>query len=298
MKGLRLYVIFATTLFSMELIPLIADYWKMDGGVAFGVVPKTLWTKAYPEDQDNLIRIVTRCLLIKSGSSVILIDAGMGDKRDEKYYNWKYRFGSSGIAEALLRVGTLPGEVTDVLFTHLHDDHVGGATYTNDEGCICEVFPNATYWCSETHWNWAQNSNVRESAAYFSDNLDPLEKSGRLRLIAREGEWLAEIRLRMFNGHTRGQVVPVIPVGETKVVFTADFIGSKANIPVHYIPAVDIDPLTSMIEKEAFLAEAADNRYILMFEHDYYCEACFIERTGNGYAAGKELKLNELNLNS
>jgi glyoxylase-like metal-dependent hydrolase (beta-lactamase superfamily II) len=279
----------------MKLTPIDVDYWKMDGGVAFGVIPKSLWKKVYPEDSDNLIRIATRILLIETGEMKILIDTGMGDKRGEKYYSYKYRFGGEGLISPLAKAGLSPAAITDIVFTHLHDDHVGGATYLNDAGESAEFFPNARYWCSASHWEWSKSSNKREAAAYFKDNLSPLETSGRLNLIEQEGKWIDGVEFRIFNGHTRGQLIPVIKIKDQTLVFAADFIPSKANIPISYIPAVDIEPLVTMKEKEAFLDEALQGDYILMFQHDYYHEACRLVQTEKGTAAGEVINIRELN---
>jgi glyoxylase-like metal-dependent hydrolase (beta-lactamase superfamily II) len=278
----------------MKLTTIEADNWKMDGGVAFGVVPKSLWIKVYPEDVNNLIRITTRCLLIQSGERNILIDVGMGDKREDKYYSYKYRFGECGLEKPLKKAGLSPAEVTDILFTHLHDDHVGGATRYNDSGEIEEIFPNARYWCSEAQWEWSKNSNKREAAAFFKDNLEPLEKSGRLNLIKNEGKWLPDIEIRIFNGHTRGQIIPLIRACDTTIVYAADFIPAMAYIPIPWVPSVDIEPLLTLREKELFLTETLENNYVLLFEHDYLHEACRLANTEKGIIAGEELKINQL----
>lgn len=278
----------------MKLTTIEADHWKMDGGVAFGVVPKSLWTKVYPEDHDNLIKITTRCLLVQQNDRNILIDTGMGNKRGEKYYQYKYRFGNSGLIVPLEIAGLSPADITDVLFTHLHDDHVGGATQLEPSGEITEIFENARYWCSEAQWNWSKNSNKREVAAYFSNNQDPLEKSGRLNLIGEEGAWLPGIELRIFNGHTRGLIVPLIKVCGTTIVYAADFIPAMAYIPVPYVASVDIEPLQSLKEKEVFLDEAEKQNYILLFEHDFFNEACCLIRTEKGISAGDTTKIDRL----
>lgn len=278
----------------MKITTLEADYWKMDGGVAFGVVPKSLWTKVYPEEGDNLIRIVTRCLLVQTDDRNILIDTGMGDKREDKYYTYKYRFGDSGLIQPLKNAGISPTDITDVIFTHLHDDHVGGATLKNKDGSVTEVFPNARYWCSEMQWEWAKDSNIRESAAYFKDNLEPLEKSGRLNLIRETGNWLPGIKLRIFNGHTRGQLIPIVDACKRTFVFCADFIPGRAYIPIQYVPSVDIEPLISYKEKAVFLEEAERNGYILIFQHDYYHEACNLTRNEKGVIANEVVKINSI----
>ncbi len=277
----------------MKLTTLEADQWKMDGGVAFGVVPKSIWNRVYPEDSDNLIRITTRCMLVQDGNRNILIDTGMGDKRGDKYYSYRYRSDESGISRPLKNTGRSPADITDILFTHLHDDHVGGATRINDSGEIEEIFPNAAYWCSLAQWEWSKNSNKREAAAFFRDNLDPLEKSGRLNLIEQGGQWMPGIELRIFNGHTRGQIIPLITACKSCFVFAADFIPAMAYIPIPWVPSVDVEPLLTLTEKETFLKEAEQKGYILIFQHDYLHEACRLTISEKGIVAGEEIIINE-----
>ncbi len=286
---------FCSIMSIIKLTVLIADYWKMDGGVAFGVVPKSLWTKVYPEDTDNLINICTRCLLIETENRKILVDTGMGNKRGDKYYAYKYRTGTGGIAEQLHKISINPEEITDVVFTHLHDDHVGGATELDKDGNLKLIFENASYWCSESHWKWSEYSNKREAAAYFTDNLNPIKESGRLNLIKESGNWLDGIEFRIFNGHTRGQLIPLIRKADQTYVFAGDFIPSKAHIPLPYVPAVDIEPLLTLTEKESFLEEALENQYIMIFEHDFYNEACQLISTEKGVAAGETFTIESVN---
>lgn len=271
----------------MKITTIHADHWKMDGGVAFGVVPKTIWEKVYPEDEDNLVKITTRCLLLCYGNRKVLFDTGMGEKRDDKYYKYKFRFDVCEISAGLKAAGLSPAGITDVIFTHLHDDHVGGAVYYDKKQQPKELFPNARYWCSSRQFKWAFDSNPRESAAFFQDNILPLQNSGRCILIEKECLWDENIKLRIFNGHTRGQLVPFITAGSKTIVFLADFIPALANLPPHYVPAVDIEPLLSIHEKEAFLEEACENHYILVFQHDFYNEACTLRRTEKGIVADR-----------
>lgn len=278
----------------MNITAIDADHWKMDGGVAFGVVPKSIWKKVYPVDEVNLVKITTRCLLLHYGNRKVLIDTGMGEKREEKYYQYKYRFGNRGIKTELKAAGLSPAEITDVIFTHLHDDHVGGAIYINKHGEPKELFPNARYFCSTQQYQWAFNSNSREAAAFFADNILPIKNSGRLILIDKECFWDENIELKMFHGHTRGQLIPYITAGSKTVVFVADFIPALANLPPHYVPAVDIEPLLSISEKEDFLREAFENQYILVFQHDFYTEACTLHETEKGIVADQTGTINEL----
>ena len=278
----------------MELYPVIADNWKMDGGVAFGVVPKTLWSRNHVADPNNMIQITTRCLLIVDNRRRILIDAGLGDKRDEKYYAVRCREEGVSILNSLQKLGFTASDITDVLFTHLHDDHVGAATRLDENGNSVCVFQNAHYWVSEMHWEWALKPNRREKAAYFADNLEPLQLSGRLHLI-KEGEQPFEnISLRTYNGHTHGQLIPFIQSNGKTIVFVADFIPMMANIPIPYVPAVDIEPLVSMDEKELFLDEAAEKQYVLLFEHDAVNECCTVKKTEKGVTADQTFYLKDI----
>lgn len=277
----------------MKLTPLIADVWKMDGGVAFGVVPKTIWHKIYAADENNMLNIVNRCLLIETGKQKILIDAGMGRKQNEKYYNHRGVNPDVTLKKSLAEIACDPADVTDVFFTHLHDDHVGGATETCPDGTVIPVFSNATFWCSKAQWEWAIHPNMREGASYFSDNLQPLLDSGRLKFFEAEGELFPGVTVRIYNGHTMGQAIPFIETTTGTVVYMGDFVATAANLPVPYIPAVDIQPLISMKEKYDFLKEAVEKNYTLFFEHDYFNECCLVVETPKGYAAGRKFKLND-----
>jgi len=281
-------------LISMKLIPVIADNWRMDGGVAFGVVPKIIWSRTYKPDENNMIPITTRCLLVISENHKILIDAGLGNKRNEKYYEVRYRENGADVLKSLSDNGVSADEITDVIFTHLHDDHVGGATSLDtDKKPIC-VFRNARYNITETQWQWALNPNKREGAAFFRDNLLPLQESGRLNLLKPGEQPFENIELRVFNGHTRGQIIPLIHTGKQTVVFMGDFIPTMANIPLPYIPSVDIEPLISLAEKEQFLDEAAGMHYVLFFEHDAVNECCTVIKTEKGVVPKLSFKLQDI----
>lgn len=278
----------------MKIITLIADRWKMDGGVSFGVVPQTIWKRFFQPDENNLIDICTRCLLVMKDDRRILIDTGLGNKRDEKYYRLRHRFDDGGIAQALSEKGISADSITDVLFTHLHDDHCGGTLVRNKDE-VYNIFPNAHFYCSEDQFEWAMHPNARESAAYFKENFLPLYNEGILTLIKEEGEWLVDISLRKMNGHTGGQLVPIIKYGRKTIVFAADFIPSMAHIPVPYLAAVDIQPLISLREKETFLEEAFQNNYILVFQHDYVTEAAYIiKNEKGGYIGGATLRIEDI----
>jgi len=280
----------------MKLFPLIADNWKMDGGVAFGVVPKSIWSRFHKADHLNMINITTRCLLIIHNERKILIDAGLGDKRNEKYYAVRYREPGINILNSLDEQGFSADDITDVLFTHLHDDHVGAATRYNEKGLSECVFKNAQYWVSKTHWDWAMNPNKREGAAYFTDNLLPLQESGRFNLLEEGNQPFEQITLKIYNGHTRGQIIPYIHTDNHTVVYMGDFIPTQTNIPIPFVPSVDIEPLVSLQEKEEFLNEAVNKKYILFFEHDAANECCTVKQSEKGVVSDRSFKLSEIQL--
>ncbi|NVO18180.1 MAG: MBL fold metallo-hydrolase [Bacteroidetes bacterium] len=278
----------------IKLYPLIADLWKMDGGVAFGVVPKSMWNRTQMADENNMIPIVTRCLLVQTPGRLVLIDTGMGNKRDAKYYQVRYREDFPTIERSLNQAGFSVDDITDILFTHLHDDHVGAAVMKDEQGKLSELFPNAHYHVSSAQWDWAINPNKREGASYFKDNLLPLKESGKLHFIDQEGEWLPGICIRIFNGHTMGQIIPLVNYLDKTIVFAGDFIPTAYNIPLPFVPSVDIQPLLTMDEKSAFLEEAAQKAYILLFEHDYFNECSSVQKTEKGFMMDKSFTFSSI----
>lgn len=279
----------------MKLIPIVAENFKMDGGACFGVVPKSIWQKQVAADHNNMIPMTSRCLLVETAGRLILIDTGMGNKQSEKYFSHFHLFGDNSLQDSFEKAGYTFEQVTDVILTHLHFDHVGGALRWADDGKSTEpVFPLATYYCSKQQWDWAMDPNAREKAAYFSENFEPLYKKGQLEFIHEEGEFCEGISLEIKNGHTKGQIIPLIDYKGLTVVYVADFIPSVVNIPVAYVASYDIDPLISMKEKEEFLIRAANNNYVLFFEHDYYNECCNVQHTEKGIKLKSSFKLVDL----
>ncbi|MCF8219071.1 MAG: MBL fold metallo-hydrolase [Bacteroidales bacterium] len=272
-----------------------AENWKMDGGAVFGVVPKAIWEKLYPADENNLVSVTSRCLLVDKGDRKILIDTGMGKKQNEKYYKYKYLFGTDELLLNMHKLGYMPEEITDVLLTHLHDDHVGGAVHYNKSGELMLTFPNAQHYVSREQYDWAVNPNPREAASYFKENFEPIRKAGKLVLLERDQtDRLPGMELRFYDGHTRGQIIPVITQGSNKIAFMADFIPSVAHIPLPYIASVDVEPLKTLQEKESFLKEAVHENYILFFQHDFHHECCTVKETNKGIRADQMFKLTEL----
>lgn len=273
----------------MKLFPVIADSWKMDGGVIFGVVPRSIWENLYPVDSGNMVPFVNRCLLVDNGSRRILIETGMGRKQKARYYELRGVEEESRLLQGLAELGYSPGDITDVVFTHLHDDHVGGAVSINGDNKPQLLFPGADHWCSAAQWKWALEPNKREAATYLPVNLEPLRD--RMRFIE-EGTLFADgIRFEIHNGHTMGQLIPFITEGDETYVYTADFIPLHVNVHVPFVASVDIQPLVAMEEKQHFLDLAAERGYTLIYEHDSVVEASKVEITDKGFRAGKPIRL-------
>jgi len=267
----------------MKLFPIHITNFKIDGGAMFGVVPKVLWSKKYPADENNLCNWALRSLLIDTGERVILIDNGYGDKQDEKFFSHVYLNGGDGLEGALKKAGYSFDDVTDMVLTHLHTDHCGGGVKWNNDKTAYELtFKNATYWVSKPQWEWAMNANKQEKAAFLDENLLPMQESGKLRFIEGNTELYPGISLRLYNGHTVGQIIPFISTEEKTLVFVADLIPSTAHIPLVWNMAYDVYPMETLKEKEEFLDEAAENNYTLFFQHDLYNECATVHKTDKG----------------
>ena len=256
---------------------------KLDGGAMFGVVPKVMWSKLYPCDENNLCNWSMRCLLIENDERKILIDCGIGDKQTEKFFSNYYLNGEETLESSLATHGLTTDDITDVILTHLHFDHAGGAVKWDTNRTGYEVtFKNATFHTSRRQWEWATSPNNREKASFLKENILPILELGTLNLLEEEGELLPGISWRQFDGHTDGQVIPVIQYNNKTVVYMADLLPSVAHIPLPYVMSYDTRPLITLQEKEAFMAEAATKEYILFFEHDIRYECCTVEQTEKG----------------
>ena len=279
----------------MKLFTIVPENFKMDGGACFGVVPKSIWSRHVPCDDNNMINLSSRCLLIDTDDRRILIDTGLGNKQSEKYYSYFHIFDRIGLEKAIESQGYHTDDITDVILTHLHFDHIGGAVKWSGDGKMpVPVFPNATYYCSKAQWETANNPNPREKASYFPENYMPLFEKGRLELIHNNTSFCKGIDLEIKNGHTLGQIIPYVHYNGRTVVYMADFISSVFNIPLAYVPSYDVDPVKSMNEKDEFLKRAVDKGYILFFEHDYYYECCSLEKTPKGIRAKETFTLKDI----
>ena len=266
----------------MKLIPISAGNFHCDGGALFGVIPKKLWSKVYPADENNLSKLALRCLLVDLGERKILIETGIGNHFPEKHLQNNGVEPGNHLEESLQKSGYSTSEITDVLFTHMHWDHCTGAV-KNQNGKLVTVFPNANYWCSKSQWEHSKISNAREKAAYHTDVLNFLFNTGKFNLVENEGKLFPNIEVRFFDGHTPGQMIPFIRVENKTVVYMADLIPTAANIPLLWLAAYDLYPVKALEEKKEFLEEAAKNGFILFFEHDFFTECAIVLKTEKGF---------------
>ncbi len=283
----------------MKIYPLNTGDFKLDGGAMFGVVPKTLWSKTNPADDNNMCNWSMRCLLIEDGNRLMLIDAGIGDKQSEKFFSHYYLHGTDSLNGNLNKLGFSKDDITDVFLTHLHFDHCGGAIQWNKDRTGFEpVFKNAKFWSTENHWQWATEPNAREKASFLSENILPIQESGQLNFIARTGNYtehaFANMDVLFVDGHTESMMIPHIRYQGKTIVFMADLLPSVGHIPLPYVMGYDTRPLITLDEKNKFLNTACDNEFILFLEHDSVNECCTLERTEKGIRLKETMKFSEI----
>lgn len=262
-----------------------SGYFKLDGGAMFGVVPKTLWNKLNPPDENNMCTWSFRCLLIETENRKILVDCGMGDKQDAKFKSFFEPHGRTDIVSSLIAGGIQAEEITDVFLTHLHFDHCGGAVTKTEDGKLLPTFPNAKYWSNERHWNWAMNPNDRERNSFLKENFVPLREHGVVEFIDSSNnvlEWIPGINIRFVYGHTEAMMLPEIEFNNQTYIYCADLFPSSLHIPMPYVMAYDVRPLLTLEEKEIILKRAAEHKHILIFEHDPKIDAATVKRDEKG----------------
>ncbi|GAB1448195.1 MBL fold metallo-hydrolase [Bacteroidota bacterium] len=267
----------------MHLHVIETGHFKLDGGAMFGVVPKSIWNKLNPSDENNMISLAMRCLLIVDGNRLMLIDNGMGNKQNEKFFGFYYLHGNDSLDASLQKLGYHRNDITDMVLSHLHFDHCGGSINWNaDRSGYEPAFPNANYWVARDHWNEAMAPNPREKASFLQENIMPIQESGQLKLLSKGEQFHDKIDLLFTKGHTESMMHCVIPYKDTQVIYCADVIPTLAHIPVPYVMGYDVRPLDTMKEKTDILQMAADHNYILFFEHDPTNVACTVQVTEKG----------------
>jgi glyoxylase-like metal-dependent hydrolase (beta-lactamase superfamily II) len=286
----------------MNLYSINTGYFKLDGGAMFGVVPKSMWNKINPADANNLCSWALRCLLIEDGDRLILIDNGNGTKQDAKFFSHYHLHGDDTLDKSLAKYGFHRDDITDAFLTHLHFDHCGGSIMREGDKLV-PAFKNAVYWSNKAHWDWAVHPNEREKASFLKENILPIEESGKLKFIetaeGKEGK-LGEtffdknISIRFVSGHTEKMMLPQVKYKDRTIVYMADLLPSQGHIPLPYVMAYDMFPLTTLQEKKSFLNEAVEGDYTLFFEHDPVYECCKLEQTERGVRPGEFFKLEEI----
>ncbi|CAH0136613.1 MULTISPECIES: MBL fold metallo-hydrolase [unclassified Pedobacter] len=279
----------------MKLHTINTGLFKLDGGAMFGVVPKAIWQKTNPADANNLCTWAMRCLLIEEANQLILVDTGIGNKQDEKFFSHYYLHGDDSMEKSLAQLGFSTADITDVFLTHLHFDHVGGAITRENEKLI-PAFKNAHYWSNEKHWQWAVTPNAREKASFLKENILPIQESGQLKFVAEKENigWQKNINISFAYGHTDAMMLPKISYKGRTIVYMADLLPSVGHLPLPYVMAYDMFPLKTLTEKQAFLEEAVNNNYILYLEHDPINECCTLQRTEKGIRVAETFNLSDI----
>ena len=283
----------------MKIHVLNTGYFKLDGGAMFGVVPKSLWSRTNPADSNNMCSWALRSLLIEDGNRLMLIDTGMGDKQSEKFFSHYYLHGTDSLDKNLNKLGFSKDDITDVFLTHLHFEHCGGAIIWNEQkNGYRPNFKNALYWSTENHWEWAVNPNGRERASFLKENIIPIQESGQLKFIQKEGELTKNvfnnIDVLFVDGHTENMMIPHIQYQGKTLVFMADLLPSVGHIPLPYVMGYDTRPLRTLKEKAEFLNIAEKENYVLFLEHDSINECCTLKNTEKGVRLDRSFDFNDL----
>ena len=289
----------------MQLYPIEAGHFKLDGGAMFGVVPKSIWRRTNPPDQNNLIDLATRCLLVEDGNRLTLIDTGMGEKQPDSFWKHYHLFGDHSLMGSIKKAGFAPEDITDVLLTHLHFDHCGGAVNRAPSGALEPAFKNARYWVHRAHWDWALAPNAREKASFLSENILPLLESGQLRFLDQTNlspgslgapVYQTPLGFEVFiaDGHTEKQLLPLLPWAGGICAYGADLIPTIGHIPLAYVMGYDVRPLQTLTEKALFLTWAVKHQWTLFFEHDPTHQGCTLVQTEKGVRSDKLITFNEL----
>ena len=279
----------------MELFTVDTGFFKLDGGAMFGVVPKSIWSRTNPADENNLCTWAMRCLLVSEGNRLVLIDTGIGDKQDARFFSHYYLHGDASLEKSLRHLGVHPTDITDVFLTHLHFDHCGGSVKYGSHGQYELTFPRAKYWTNQEHWNWATTPNPREKASFLEENILPLQEHGVLEFFDLSKKPLFPgFDFLTMDGHTDKQMLPKLQYKGQTLVFMADLLPSVGHLPIPYVMGYDTRPLLTLQEKQAFLEEAVRENYILFFEHDASNECCTVKMTEKGVRVDQTFRLDEL----
>lgn len=280
----------------MKVTTINSGYFKLDGGAMHGVVPKSMWNKVNVADENNMCTWAMRCMLVEVDKYKILIDCGIGNKQDDKFLSRYYLHGNDSLENSLAKSNCAFSDITDVFLTHLHFDHCGGAVRYNHQNELVPTFFNARYWSDRLHWKYALNPNEREAASFLKENIKPLEDTGNLHFVHCHdgGVWAHGIEIRFVQGHTESMMLPIIPYKNTKILYCADLIPSAAHVSIPWVMAYDMKPLSTLNEKKEILNIAANNNWVLFFEHDPLIECATLQHTDKGIRIKDTFKLTEI----
>lgn len=279
----------------MQLYTIETGKFKLDGGAMHGVVPKSLWQKFNPADENNLCSWAMRCLLVEVDNRRILIDTGIGNKQNEKFFSHYYLHGEDTLEASLAQRGLSTDDITDVFLTHLHFDHVGGAIKREGTKLI-PTFKNAIYWSNENHWRWATQPNDREKASFLAENIVPIEESGQLQFIPTTSDFVfaSDFKVKFVHGHTEAMMLPFLKYKEHQILYCADLLPSVAHLPIPWVMAYDTRPLLTLEEKTKLLPQAVEENWLLYFEHDAFNEMCNLVQTDKGIRMENSFKLADI----
>lgn len=277
----------------MKLYTIDTGFFKLDGGAMFGVVPKSIWQRTNPADERNLCTWATRLLLIEDGKRLTLVDTGLGDKQDDKFFGHYFRHGDATLDNSLAQHGFHRDDITDVILTHLHFDHCGGAVIREGERLL-PAFKNAKFWSNEKHWNWALHPNPREKASFLKENILPIEESGQLAFLKEGDHFSPNVAMRYAYGHTESMMLPQISYKGKTILYMADLLPSVGHIPLPYVMSYDVRPLTTMEERQSYWQEIVDKEYILFLEHDPVHACCTLKQTDKGIRVAETFALENI----
>ena len=277
----------------MKLYVIDTEFFKLDGGAMFGVVPKSIWQKTNPADANNLCTLTNRLLLIEDGKRLTLVDTGIGDKQSDKFFSHYYLHGDHTLDRSLAKYGFHRDDITDVILTHLHFDHCGGAIIRDGE-ILRPAFKNAQYWSNENHWHWATNPNPREKASFLTENIMPIHSSGQLNFLEEGDAYDRDIAIRYVYGHTEAMMLPQITYKNKTILYVADLLPTIGHIPLPYVMSYDVRPLQTMEERASYWQEAVDNEYILFLEHDPLHQCCTLQHTEKGIRVKDIFQLSDI----
>jgi glyoxylase-like metal-dependent hydrolase (beta-lactamase superfamily II) len=283
----------------MRIYPVEAGNFKLDGGAMFGVVPKSLWQRTNPADDNNMIDMAARCLLVENGDRLTLIDTGMGKKQSDKFFGYYYMDHIYDLDSSLHRLGFSRDDITDVFLTHLHFDHCGGVIQKSSKGDYFEpAFAKAKFHTNSNHWKWATEPNEREKASFLKENILPIQESGQLEFIHQSADFHAanemDFDILFVDGHTEKMMIPHLHIDGKTFVYMADLLPTAGHIPLPYVMGYDTRPLLTLDEKQKFLDLAATNNYYLILEHDPHHEIITVKHTEKGVRHDKTFTFKEL----